>query len=143
MDKIYTDTKNTDYWNQYSGTVQPQSAMMIVNYSGQILGVEGGRGTKSGNMILNRATTSKRQPGSSLKPLGIYAPAIELNKMTWSSLISCNQITVGGKLWPQNDGNGGYSGSMTVVSALAESVNTVAVNIEAKSAFADIHFQFS
>jgi penicillin-binding protein 1A len=130
MDKVYKDTKNADYWYQYGGSEQPQSAMMIVDYSGNILGVEGGRGTKSGNFVLNRAISLPRQPGSSIKPLGVYAPAIELNKISWSSLISRQQIIIDGKPWPQNDSNSGYDGSMTVVSALAQSINTVAVNIE-------------
>lgn len=129
MDKVYQDTKNTEYWYQYYGDEQPQSAMMIVDYSGQIVGVEGGRGQKTGNLVRNRATTAKRSPGSSLKPLCVYAPAIELNKITWSSLISCSQLNIGGRLWPTNDDNGGYTGSMTVVSGLAESRNTIAVNI--------------
>lgn len=133
MDKVYQDSKNTDYWYQYSGDKQPQSAMMIVDYSGKICGVVGGRGTKSGNMVYNRATDPRaiRPPGSSLKPLGVYAPAIDLNKITWSTLISCSKINLPGVgPWPQNDGDGNYTGSMTVVSALAESINTVAVHID-------------
>lgn len=132
MDSVYQDTTNTNYWIQYKGTEQPQSAMIIIDYSGKILGVEGGRGKKSGNMVYNRAvdTRAARQPGSALKPLGVYAPAIDLNKITWSTPISCSKISVNGKLWPQNDNDTDYSGSMTVVRALAKSVNTVAVHID-------------
>ncbi|HEX2938924.1 MAG TPA: transglycosylase domain-containing protein [Ruminiclostridium sp.] len=132
MDKVYIDTTNATYWRQYSGTVQPQSSMIIVDYSGRILGVEGGRGQKSGNMVYNRAVDSRaaRQPGSSLKPLGVYAPAIELNKINWSTPINCSKIMVGGKAWPQNDDDSNYSGTMPVVQALAKSVNTVAVHID-------------
>jgi penicillin-binding protein 1A len=134
MDKVYADSTNTNYWYQYAGTVQPQSSMMVVNYSGQIMGVEGGRGQKTGNMVYNRATDPRaiRPPGSSLKPLGVYGPAIDLDKITWSSLISTAQIMVPGNPnpWPANDDGGPYTGSMTVVSALAESINTIAVNID-------------
>lgn len=129
MDEVYRDSDNEEYWYQYKGDEQPQSAMMIVDYTGQIVGVEGGRGQKTGNLVLNRATSSKRSPGSALKPLCVYAPAIELNKVTWSTLISCKQINIGGRLWPTNDDNAGYEGSMTVVAGLAESRNTIAVNI--------------
>lgn len=144
MDKVYQSTTNTDYWNQYSGTEQPQSSMIIMDYSGKILGVEGGRGQKNGNMVYNRATDERalRPPGSSLKPLADYAPAIDLNKITWSSLIPCNQITLGGKLWPQNDGDTDYGGSMSVVQALAKSVNTVAVHINQDSLSPKYSFDF-
>lgn len=133
MDKIYQDTTNTKYWKQYQGAVQPESAMIIMDYNGNILGVEGGRGKKSGNLIYNRAVDARaaRQPGSAIKPVGVYAPAIELNKINWSSLIPCSKITTpDGKLWPKNDDDSNYTGSMTVVRALAKSVNTVAVHIE-------------
>jgi penicillin-binding protein 1A len=129
MDTVYQNTKNPNYWYQFSGDVQPQSGMMVINYSGQILGVEGGRGIKTGNMILNRATGSKRAPGSSIKPLAVYAPAMDLNKITWSTVVSKGQISIGGQPWPEND-NKDYIGSMNVVDALAQSVNTVAVHIE-------------
>lgn len=132
MDKVYQDTTNATYWRQYKGTIQPQSSMIIVDYSGRILGVEGARGKKAGNMVYNRAvdTRAARQPGSSLKPLAVYGPAIELNKITWSTPIACSKISVDGKLWPQNDNNTDYSGSMTVVRGLAKSVNTVAVHVD-------------
>ncbi len=146
MDKVYTDTKNTNYWYQYSGAVQPQSSMMIVNYSGQIVGVEGGRGQKTGNMVYDRATQALRPPGSSLKPLGVYAPAIDLNKITWSSLISCSQIKVPGdpNPWPENDFNdaASYKGSLSVVAALANSVNTVAVHIDQDDLSSQYTFDF-
>lgn len=131
MDTVYRSTSD-EYWYTYPGTTQPQSAMMVVDYSGQILGVEGGRGTKTGNFDYDRATDTRaiRPPGSSLKPLGVYAPAIDLNKIDWSSLISASKITWEGKPWPENDGDENYTGTRTVVSALAESINTVAVNIE-------------
>lgn len=146
MDKVYTDSKNTNYWYQYSGTVQPQSSMMIVNYSGQIMGVEGGRGQKTGNMVYDRATDVRalRPPGSSLKPLGVYGPAMDLDKITWSTLISKKQIMVPGNPnpWPLNDGDNDYSGSMAVVDALAQSVNTVAVNIDQEDLSPQYTFNF-
>lgn len=142
MDEVYRDSDNEEYWYQYKGDEQPQSAMMIVDYTGQIVGVEGGRGQKTGNLVLNRATSSKRSPGSALKPLCVYAPAIELNKVTWSTLISCKQINIGGRLWPTNDDNAGYEGSMTVVAGLAESRNTIAVNIFNDYLSSDYCFSF-
>lgn len=143
MDKVYQDT-TFNYWLQYPGTEQPQSSMIVMDYSGKILGVEGGRGQKSGNMVYNRAVDERalRPPGSSLKPLADYGPAIDLNKITWSSLIPKSQITLSGKLWPQNDGDTDYSGSMSVVDALAQSVNTVAVHINQDDLSPQFSFDF-
>lgn len=131
MDTVYQDTKNNNYWNQYSGEVIPQSGMMIIDYTGQILGVAGGRGEKSGDFVLNRATSTTRSPGSSIKPLADYGPAIELDKINWGTPISKGQIVVDGNPWPKNDDNsaGSYTGSQPVVAGLAESRNTVAINI--------------
>lgn len=145
MDKVYQDTTNSDYWFTYPGQVQPQSAMMVVDYSGQIAGVEGGRGAKAGNLVLNRATSSMRQPGSSIKPLGVYAPAMDINKITWSTVVSKSQLTnVPGRSgpWPSNDEPGTYTGSMSIVDALAQSVNTVAVHVESQYLSPDYTFNF-
>lgn len=59
------------------GNVQPQSAMVIIEHeTGQIKGLIGGRGIK-GRKIYNRAL-NPRQPGSSIKPIAVYTPAIDL-----------------------------------------------------------------
>ena len=52
-----------------------QAAMTVMDYKGRVVGVVGGLGEKQQNRGLNRAVSSKRQPGSSIKPLSIYAPA--------------------------------------------------------------------
>ncbi len=58
------------------GVPQPQAAMVIIDYkTGQVKAMVGGRG-QEGSMLLNRATQSYRQPGSSIKPLSVYTAAI-------------------------------------------------------------------
>ncbi|MCR4925162.1 MAG: penicillin-binding protein [Clostridiales bacterium] len=114
-----------------------QSAMVIMNYEGRVCGIMGGAGTKPGNRCLNRATKSTRSPGSAIKPLSIYAPAIELGIINYSSMILDAQIYVDGNLWPQNYGGG--TGSGTTVSAqkaLARSLNTVPARILTDLTFA-------
>ena len=137
MDAVYTDDQ---YWNKGSDGNYYNSAMMMVDYSGQIVGIEGDRGKKSANMILDRASdpTFKRQPGSSIKPLADYGPAIELGLINWSSGVQDAPITMDGKLWPNDEGenntgwdinpDGSYR-SIPVVEALARSKNAVAVQI--------------
>lgn len=144
MDTVYLDTTNETYWNQYSGDVLPQSSMMIIDYTGQILGVAGGRGEKTGDNVLNRATSTTRSPGSSIKPLADYGPAIELDKINWATPISKSQIIVDGALWPKNDDDteASYAGAQPVVAGLAESRNTVAINIMNNFLSPDYCFNF-
>lgn len=119
-----------DIFPKLSGDEQPQSAMMIMDYSGNIVGVVGGRGEKTGNRLQNRATMSRRQPGSSLKPLSVYAPALENNLINYSTLYSDTPSMKDEKNqdWPRNY-SGRYSGNRTVEYALEVSLNTVPVRI--------------
>ncbi|MFT9076076.1 transglycosylase domain-containing protein [Ethanoligenens sp.] len=129
MDNVYqTNAGNSDIWLAgKSGTYQ--SAMVVMDYSGAVLGVEGGRGAKTANLGFNRANDMLRSPGSSIKPIGVYGPAIEQGLITWSSTFQDAPITVGGSLWPHNDDKWTYQ-NMTVAEALAQSKNTIAVRIE-------------
>lgn len=103
-----------------------QSAMTIMDYSGRILGIIGGAGEKTENRGLNRAT-SIRQPGSSIKPLTVYSPAIEEKYITYSTKVTNYGFMVGGQLWPQNYGGdmGSPDSMITVQLAVAVSYNTV------------------
>ncbi|NLP48130.1 MAG: hypothetical protein GX345_04210 [Clostridiales bacterium] len=108
-----------------------QSAMTVMDYEGRVLGIIGQAGEKTGNRVLNRAANSPRQPGSSIKPLATYAPAIERNLVTWSSLILDKAFPYQGKTqWPKNVDNSYGSGSrVTVQRALEKSHNTVAARL--------------
>lgn len=143
--------------NSYSinqGVIQPQAAMTIVeNSTGEIKAMVGGRKTK-GKLLYNRAV-EPRQPGSSIKPLGVYAPALQQgaeeaaagknhnfvnynidrqgiqgwgNHITAGSVVVDERTTNNGKVWPYNAGNG-YSGRNTVRSAIRNSINTCAYKI--------------
>lgn len=69
------------------GVLQPQSATVIIDYrNGQIKGLVGGRNI-SGRKTLNRAITP-RQPGSTIKPLAIYTPAIDTMSITQATAFS-------------------------------------------------------
>ena len=50
-----------------------------MDYEGNVKGIVGGIGEKTKNRAFNCATDAKRQPGSTMKPLAVYAPAIEKN----------------------------------------------------------------
>lgn len=110
----------------------PQSSMTIMDYQGRIVALVGATGEKTENRSYNRATDSraKRQPGSSIKPLAVYAPAVDLGLVTANSTVLEKAIIVNGKEWPRNfNGDHGSGNYVTVENALARSLNTVPVRI--------------
>ncbi len=106
----------------------PQSAMCIIDpYTGQLKGLAGGIGKKTQNRVLNRATQSMRQPGSSIKPLSVYAPAVEMGLITPNSKVKDEAIDLDG--WKPKNYYSGYKGTMTVRRAVELSANIPAVKI--------------
>ena len=70
--------ENTKYTENISFSPQIQSSFVIIDQkTGYVSAVIAGRGEKNGNMVLNRATMSTRQPGSVFKIVSTYAPAID------------------------------------------------------------------
>lgn len=64
-------------------TIQPQISMIVMDqYTGEVKGVIGGRGEKTANLTMNRATDAVRQPGSTFKIVSAYAPALDAAGMT-------------------------------------------------------------
>ncbi len=104
-----------------------QSAITIMDYSGRVVAMVGGAGPKDTFRGLNRATDSPRQPGSSIKPISVYAPVIENNVATWSTKVQNYGIRLGSSRWPVNYGGsyGSATSFVTVQSAVAQSLNTV------------------
>ncbi|MBR2446956.1 MAG: transglycosylase domain-containing protein [Clostridia bacterium] len=109
---------------------QERSAMMIIDpHTGDILGVAGAIGQKGANRLQNYATDTRLPPGSAIKPLSVYAPALERGIINWASVYDDVPLRfVGNTPWPRN-AHYAYHGLTTVATALAESVNTVAVEI--------------
>ena len=68
-------------------TLQPQASLTIIDQStGEVKALVGGRGDKTANKTLNRATGTKRQPGSTFKILSTYAPALDTGGMTLATV---------------------------------------------------------
>ncbi len=115
-----------------SDVVQPQAAIYVMDYTGKTVAVVGGRGEKNADRILNRATSSIRQPGSSMKPLAVYAPAVQLNLINYSSQVKDCYITLkDGTKWPKNYNQSAPKDSgLTIVDiAVQTSMNTVAAQL--------------
>ena len=134
QEAIETEYKNSNNFpgNKLGpdGVLQPQSATVIIDYkTGQIKGLVGGRNI-SGRKTLNRAT-SPRQPGSTIKPLAIYTPAIDTMSITQATAFSDAR---GGyrfeenRKWNPKTTTAG-AGSMSLRLGLAKSSNTVAVKV--------------
>ena len=103
-----------------------QSAMAVVDTNnGAILAMIGGR-DYTVRRGLNRATQMRRQPGSALKPLAVYGPALELGYTTASVLL--DEKTSFGGYTPRNAGDR-YYGLVTMRTAIRNSLNTTAVRL--------------
>lgn len=128
IEKVYINQKK--YFSQKSSNnkdVTVQSAMTIIDYNGNILGIVGGVGEKTVNRGLNRAIDSPRQPGSTMKPLGVYVQAIENGYASYSTMIEDKPLEKyykDGKKGPK-EWYGYYAGNMTVAKALERSANTI------------------
>jgi len=114
---------------------QGRSAIVIIDpIDGDILGVAGNIGEKTGNRIQNYATDTLRPSGSSIKPLSVYAPALEEGIITWASVyddIPLEFTDIGnGKytMWPKNATNT-YLGLSNIRKAIQDSLNTVSVDV--------------
>lgn len=100
-----------------------QAALVAMDRQGRILAIVGGRSYTESQY--NRVTMAKRQPGSSFKPF-VYAAALEAG-MTPNTVRIDRPVSFRG--WRPRNFGGGYSGAMTLSSALTRSVNTIAVQL--------------
>lgn len=104
-----------------NGTYKTQGAAVCIdNKTGRVVAIVGGRSQKLEGLSLNRAYQSYRQPGSSIKPLVVYTPALERGYSS-SSTINDHKFTGG----PSNSG-GSYYGYVSMQFAVQHSLNTVA-----------------
>ncbi|MBQ1352140.1 MAG: PBP1A family penicillin-binding protein, partial [Oscillospiraceae bacterium] len=128
VDAVYNDTSNLPY-KSASGQ-QLQSAITIIDpHTGYVMAVSGGMGEKTTSRGWSRATDSLRPPGSSIKPLSVYAPALELGLITPYSTVDDSPFKlINGKAWPVNVDHT-YTGMTTIYDAVRVSKNTIAVKV--------------
>lgn len=114
----------------------PQSAITVLENNpadpGRIRGMVGGFGKKRDNFIFNRASEAKRQPGSSVKPLVVYAPGLDSGIITDASIFDDKPVRLDpynpGKDYPLNAYRS-YLGKINLETALVRSTNTVAASL--------------
>ncbi|MBQ9099662.1 MAG: transglycosylase domain-containing protein [Clostridia bacterium] len=128
LEAHYADGSN---FPTHSDGRKAQSAMMIADPdTGDILAIVGAVGEKRGNRIQNYAIDAKRPSGSVIKPLSVFAPALEKGLITWSTVFDDvpKQFRSNGAPWPRNSPNL-YRGLTNVSAALTHSINTVSVSV--------------
>ena len=132
VDAIYTDLDALP--KARNGTdSQLQSGIVIIDqYTGEIKALCGGTGEKTISFGLNRATKTTRPPGSSIKPIAVYGPAVEYGLISPSTLVldaDDEHIKLSHTSWyPKNSPNT-YDGIITILTALQKSKNTVSAQI--------------
>lgn len=125
-----------DYVISDTGTIQPQSAMVIIDYhNGQLKAIVGGRNI-SGQRMYNRAT-NPRQPGSAIKPLSVFSPAIDSGRFTAATALDDRPVYLMADKsirWPVNwyenySNYAKYWGLVTVRESVQWSINVTAALI--------------
>lgn len=106
---------------------QPQSSMVVMDQrTGYVKAIEGGRGTKTASLTLNRATNVTRQPGSTFKILSTYAPLLDSGQKTLASAYLDSKYAYTNGTEVHNASNS-YNGWTTIREAIVNSINVVAV----------------
>ena len=125
--QMQTLFKNSSYFpaNASDGTKVQAASIAIDPNTGGVEAVVGGRG-KHVFRGYNRATQMQRQPGSTIKPLAVYTPALENGYYYDSELTDKKKSYGSNKYTPENYGNQ-YSGKIPMYQALAQSTNAPAV----------------
>lgn len=126
VDEVYMDPANFDYPSK-KGTPLASAITIVDPYTGDVKAVAGGVGPKTANRELSLAT-SRRACGSAIKPVSVYAPAIDFDVVGPGSVIDdypvrVNDTGTGG--YPRNS-NGRYQGPKTVAYGVQWSINTIA-----------------
>jgi penicillin-binding protein 1A len=112
---------------------KPNGSMVVINnQTGAIAAMQGGFGEKNMNLSLNRAVSTHRNPGSSIKPLLDYAPAFEQGLIAPATVVWDEPKHLDPQRpeaeWPVNYSRN-YSGAVTVRVALTYSLNTIAAEL--------------
>ena len=125
VDELY---QNPESLPKVTGSAQQlQSGIVIADpYTGEIKALCGSVGKKTRNMLLSRATMTRRPPGSSIKPISAYAPAMEAGILTPDTLFDdSDYVRLSGTTWMPKNADRSYSGIVNVRTAIIRSLNTI------------------
>lgn len=131
IEKEMQDPSN--FQNYYLENDDLYSGFIAMDYHGNVKAVVGGRNEKTDSLGWSNVTDAQRSPGSCIKPIASYAPALEQDLMTWSTLFKDEPITIEEegekKQWPVNYSETGDSenwsySNMFTWQMLMKSLNT-------------------
>ena len=136
LEDVYVDESSFPKTNN---AIQPQSSSVIIDpQTGDVVALVGARGEKNANLLLNYATGTTRSPGSSIKPLSVYAPALEYGLITYGTVYDDCPVWFNYKdgdtdktnpiAYPKNLPER-YRGLTTVNEAVTVSINTISLRI--------------
>lgn len=129
LDEVWANADNFPNTEKY-GEI-PQSAMVITDKQGDIVGIAGGRGEKTSSRGFSYASDARRQPGSSIKPLATYGPAMDAGIATPDTTVYDRALIqdAEGNPWPMNDGKYPTGRAMTVKEGMTRSLNTISAQL--------------
>ena len=129
LDEVWANADNFPNTEKY-GEI-PQSAMVITDKQGDIVGIAGGRGEKTSSRGFSYASDARRQPGSSIKPLATYGPAMDAGIATPDTMVYDRALIQDeeGNPWPMNDGKYPTGRAMTVKEGMTRSLNTISAQL--------------
>lgn len=129
LDEVWANADNFPNTEKY-GEI-PQSAMVITDKQGNIVGIAGGRGEKTSSRGFSYASDARRQPGSSIKPLATYGPAMDAGIATPDTTVYDRALIqdADGNPWPMNDGKYPTGRAMTVKEGITRSLNTISAQL--------------
>ena len=107
----------------------PQGAMVILDpNTARIIAMAGGYGEKLADRTFNRATQALRQPGSSIKPIAVYGPALDQHVITLASISDDTPVHLDPnnpeRIYPSNSSND-FRGLTSIRNAIRRSVNVI------------------
>ncbi|MBR6720172.1 MAG: PBP1A family penicillin-binding protein [Clostridia bacterium] len=129
LESVYEDEAN--FIRNADGELLQSSMVVIEAVTGEVKGVVGGIGDKGGSRTYNRAT-APRQPGSSIKPISVYAPALDFGIIHSGSVLNDVKTTFtleDGTTWTPRNSGGYYSGPVSLKTAISRSLNVPAAQV--------------
>lgn len=130
LENAFLDDSNFGSSMTNSAGEKPSAAIVVMDYSGNVKALVGDRYEKSGNLVWSNATQGLISPGSCMKPITVYGPAIDNDTITYSSVLIDEPIKARndeGEMvdWPQNYDRVWTRRGYTMAQALWESKNTI------------------
>ena len=131
IDDVYSTGEHLPAGYRKSSTQDLQSSIVVMDpFTGDILGLSGGLGEKSGSRIFNRATDMLRSPGSTIKPIASYSLCLDKGLVhPWTIFDDSDFVQLKGTSWYPNNDDSQNDGGVTLRYALQVSINTVAAQM--------------